>query len=629
MRGKQMNKIMKSIMLGGLTASILASAGASVSVEAAEVNYFSDLESAQNVTGAKLSILPMGQGATNNKVLGGAYTIKQVKAFNPLGELVDVEGTEEYVAIDGVNPETGEYEAHPSIVTFTGEGIYEYQNTERVPGYYLDQKVYTVEIPGTGNFDFSGTEAEGFANNNGMDWVDFIPGISSNDGTNVFTFPKLNLVTGEIRFTKTDPQGTPLAGAQFKLEQLTDVRVSNTDEYIVREVITDDSGIVLFTDLPEGTYRVTELTAPENFAQAMTPQVFSVGVDETGLNQVTEEITEFYDDLINEENNFINFKEITVNTKLSTNYGDRNIYSANGSLGVVHTVDLPENINTYEYFNINATLPEEFYLNIPEGAFQIMTDTGVEVNYIQEQMGQEMKIKFTPLELQTLTGAKTLQIFYPIEVNKTNVKPEMTSQFEYDVQWSNARGAISNEKRFATVVYKEGIIDMVVSDGNVGTAVAGAEFQLYALDVFLTATQDPDTYEGDSIYEDGQFYTPATNPITGENYRGVSDSGGNLTFRNLPFGEYKVVQTVTPTGYRQNKTTMDVAVDDTELSREDDLGNIEHDIVTVNVQNYKGAEIFPGTGTNGNILTITIATAMVVGAVGIGYKKKREGAEQQ
>ena len=629
MRGKQMNKIMKSIMLGGLTASILASAGASLSVDAAEVNYFSDLESAQNVTGAKLSILPMGQGATNNKVLGGAYTIKQVKAFNPLGELVDVEGTEEYVAIDGVNPETGEYEAHPSIVTFTGEGIYEYQNTERVPGYYLDQRVYTVEIPGTGNFDFSGTEAEGYANNNGMDWVDFIPGISSNDGTNVFTFPKLGLVTGEIRFTKTDPQGTPLAGAQFKLEQLTDVRVSNMDEYIVREVITDDSGDVLFSDLPEGTYRVTELTAPENFAQAMSPQVFSVGVDETGLKQVTEEITEFYDDLINEEKNFINFKEITVNTKLSTNYGERNIYSSNGSLGVVHTVDLPENISTYEYFNINATLPEEFYLDIPEGAFQIMTDTGVEVNYIQEQMGQEMKIKFTPLELQTLLGAKTLQIFYPIEVNKTYLKPEMTSQFEYDVQWSNARGAISNEKRFATVVYKEGIIDMVVSDGNVGTAVAGAEFQLYALDVFLTATQDPDTYEGDSFYEDGQFYTPATNPITGENYRGVSDSNGNLTFRNLPFGEYKVVQTVTPTGYRQNKTTMDVAVDDTELSREDELGNIEHDIVTVNVKNYKGAEIFPGTGTNGNILTITIATAMVVGAVGIGYKKKREGAEQQ
>lgn len=624
-----MNKTIKSMMLGSLAATVLASAGASLSVEAAEVNYFSDLESAQNVTGAKLSILPMGQGATNNKVLGGAYTIKQVKAFNPLGELVDVEGTEQYVAIDGVNPETGEFEAHPSTVTFTGEGIYEYQNTERVPGYYLDQRVYTVEIPGTGNFDFSGTEAEGFANNNGMDWVDFIPGISSNDGTNVYTFPKLGLVTGEIRFTKTDPQGNPLAGAQFKLEQLTDVRVSNMDEYIVREVITDDSGIVLFTDLPEGTYRVTELTAPENFAQAMTPQVFSVGVDETGLNQVTEEITEFYDDLINEEKNFINFKEITVNTQLSTNYGDRNIYSANGSLGVVHTVDLPENISTYEYFNINATLPEEFYLDIPEGAFQIMTDTGVEVNYIQEQMGQGMQIKFTPLELQTLTGAKTLQIFYPIEVNKTNVKPEMTSQFEYDVQWSNARGAISNEKRFATIVYKEGIIDMVVSDGNVGTAVEGAEFQLYALDVFLTATQDPDTYEGDSIYEDGQFYTPATNPITGENYHGVSDSNGNLTFRNLPFGEYKVVQTVTPTGYRQNKTTMDVAVDDTELSREDDLGNIEHDIVTVNVQNYKGAEIFPGTGTNGNILTITIATAMVVGAVGIGYKKKREGAEQQ
>lgn len=626
-----MNKTIKSLMLGSLAATLLAGlAGPALSVQAGQVDYHSDPISAPNTSGATLNILPMGDGATNNKVLGGAYTIKQVKAMNELGEYVDVEGEEYYAGIDGLDPVTGEFGDYPTQISFTGEGVYEYRNTERVPGYFLDTQVYMAEIPGTGHFDFSGTIAEGYAQKNGLELVEFVPGMDGNDGTSIFTFPKLNLVRGDIRFTKTDAEGNPLAGAQFKLEQITDVRLSKTEELIVREVITDDSGLVEFMDLPEGTYRVTELTAPLNFVQASEPQIFSVTVDEAGLNQVTKEITDEYEDVINDSNHFINYKELGYNVRLSSRYEDRGIYASNETLGAFYQLTLPEDIHTYTSLNINATLPEEFYLQIPEGAFSIRTETGETVKYQHLQDGQDMNIQFMQQDLELLEGAKEIYINYPIALHRDKLQAEMTSQFEYDVEWDNGRGVTGSETKYANIIYKEGIIEMVVADGDVGTAVEGAEFQLYELDLFLTASQDPDTYEGDSIYVDGQFYTPADNPITGEAYTGVTDSAGGLIFRNLPFGEYKIVQTVTPEGYRQNKTVMDVEVDDTDYNREDELGNIEHDIVVVNVNNYKGAGYFPGTGTHGNILAISVATAMVIGVAGISYMKKREqDAEQQ
>ena len=613
-------------MLGGLTLAMVS--GTSLAVKAETLDYISDPTSVVNNSGAGLYILPMGDGAASHKLLGGLYTIRQTEAITEAGEFVPVNGPTQTVQIDGVNPETGEYEDFPSIVNFSGEGVYEYYNSERVPGYYLDTQVYTVEVPSSGTFDFTGTVAEMYATQNGSTLEDYIPGMSTANPKSVFTFPKLGLVTGNIRFTKTDAEGNPLAGAQFMLEQVTDERIVHDGELIVRELVTTDDGIVEFTDLPEGLYRVSELTAPEDYAHAITPQLFSVTVDETGLTQVTEEITDVTDDLINEDQQFVNYKAPEIDVTITTNYGDRPIYSADDTIGVTYQIILPENIEEYEYFNIKAQMPEEFVLGDLSETFFIVTRWGDLVEHELIVDGQDIQVLLNSQQLDLLEGEEALTVYFPAELNKSALEHELVSDLIYRVEWDNGRGASIHEDRMESVTFKQGILEVLTTDGETGSAVEGSKFELYKYDENYTLNVGylPPLTEGEYIFEDDKYYVKVNNPITGEPYVATSDVYGALMFENIPFGDYKLVQLEAAEGYRQNKTTVNVTIDDTEDTRYGEDGNTLHDIVTVQVSNFKGKEYFPGTGTTGNLMVIASAITMMLGAVGIGFKKKRNEA---
>lgn len=613
-------------MLGGLTLAMVS--GTSLAVKAETLDYISDPTSVVNNSGAGLYILPMGDGVASNRIVGGQYSIRQTEAITEAGEFVPVIGPTQAVTIDGMHPETGEFEEFPSIVNFSGEGVYEYYNSERVPGYYLDTRVYTVEVPSSGTFDFTGTLAETYATQNGSTLEEHIPGMSTADPKSVFTFPKLNLVKGDIRFTKTDAEGNPLAGAQFLLEQVTDARISHDGELIVREVVTDIDGIVEFTELPEGTYRVTELTAPEEYAHAITPQLFSVTVDETGLTQVTEEITDVADDLINEEQQFVNYKTPEIDVTISTNYGDRPIYSADDNIGVIYQIQLPENIEDYEYFNIKAQMPEEFVLGDLSETFFIGNRWGELVEHELIVEGQDIQVLLNSQHLDLLEGEEAITVYFPVELDKSALYHETVSDVTYRVEWDNGQGAILNEDRMESVTFKQGILEVLTKDGDTESAVEGAKFELYKYDEDHTLNSEflPPLTEGEYIFEDDKYYTKVNNPITGEPYVATSGVDGTFMFENIPFGDYKLVQIEAAEGYRQNKTTVDVTIDDTEESRYDEEGNELYDIVTVEVSNFKGKEYFPGTGTTGNLMVIASAITMMLGAVGIGFKKKRNEA---
>lgn len=613
-------------MLGGLTLAMVS--GPVLGVKAETIHYTSDPTSVVNDSGAGLYIIPMGDGAVNHKIIGGQYTIRQTEAITEVGEFVPVNGPTQTVQIDGLHPETGEFEEFPSVVNFSGEGIYEYYNSRRVPGYYLDTQVYTAEVPSSGTFDFTGSLAEQYASENGSTLEDYIPGMSTADPKSVFTFPKLNLVKGDIRFTKTDAEGNPLAGAQFLLEQETDARIFTDEDLIVREVITEADGIVEFTELPEGTYRVTELTAPEDYVNADSPQRFSVTVDEDGLTQVTEEITDVTDDLINENQQFVNYKEPEIDIRISTNYVDRPIYSAADNIGVTYQINLPENIEEYEHFNIKTQMPEEFVLGDLTGKFYIGTRMGGAVEHELIVDGQDIHVLLNSQQLDLLAGEETLTIYFPAELNKSALYHEIESTINYRVEWDNGRGASFIEDRMESVTFKQGILEVLTKDGDTEESLEGAKFELYKYDENYTLNGEflPPLTEGEYIFEDDKYYTKVNNPITGEPYVATSGVDGTFMFENIPFGEYKLVQLEATEGYRQNKTTVNVTIDDTEELRYDEEGNPLYDIVTVEVSNYKGKEYFPGTGTTGNLMVIASAITMMLGAVGIGFKKKRNEA---
>ena len=75
-------------------------------------------------------------------------------------------------------------------------------------------------------------------------------------------------VPNHYTFQKVDPMGNPLAGVKFALE--------NTDGTVLRELVSDESGMVQIADLLPGSYVVRETEALEGFVRTKETLIFTL-----------------------------------------------------------------------------------------------------------------------------------------------------------------------------------------------------------------------------------------------------------------------------------------------------------------------------------------------------------------
>ena len=80
-------------------------------------------------------------------------------------------------------------------------------------------------------------------------------------------------IPNHYEFQKVDPAGNPLAGVKFVLE--------STDGTMLRELISDENGIVQIPDLVPGSYVVRETEAQEGFIR--TKETLTFTLDENYL----------------------------------------------------------------------------------------------------------------------------------------------------------------------------------------------------------------------------------------------------------------------------------------------------------------------------------------------------------
>ncbi|HIW32166.1 MAG TPA: LPXTG cell wall anchor domain-containing protein [Candidatus Paenibacillus intestinavium] len=81
-----------------------------------------------------------------------------------------------------------------------------------------------------------------------------------------------NVVEGTIEINKVNTLGAPLAGAKFGLY--------NVVGYLVTEAVSNDSGIVRFTDIGEGVYTVKEIEAPINYVKSEQVEDVTIASDQ-------------------------------------------------------------------------------------------------------------------------------------------------------------------------------------------------------------------------------------------------------------------------------------------------------------------------------------------------------------
>ncbi|MBQ2748789.1 MAG: carboxypeptidase regulatory-like domain-containing protein [Clostridia bacterium] len=99
--------------------------------------------------------------------------------------------------------------------------------------------------------------------------------ITLSPGENALSFTNF-LITGGIVVHKTEEAtGTPLPGAIISLK--------HSDGTLVESKTTDDTGTVRFTNVPYGSYTVSETDAPEGFA--VTPDSQKVTIDTIGVEK--------------------------------------------------------------------------------------------------------------------------------------------------------------------------------------------------------------------------------------------------------------------------------------------------------------------------------------------------------
>jgi len=101
-------------------------------------------------------------------------------------------------------------------------------------------------------------------------------GLLKADGTTVLEFSFANIPYGAILITKIDAlTGEPLANARFKVTDAAGAVVGNT----TGEYTTDSRGEILIPNVKPGSYVVTEIQAPNNYAINTTPRTVEVGTD--------------------------------------------------------------------------------------------------------------------------------------------------------------------------------------------------------------------------------------------------------------------------------------------------------------------------------------------------------------
>lgn len=252
---------LKSLVLVGLLSSQLF---ASNNVMAATVD-FPDTQNPIHKTVAddyKIVIEPKLTDNNGDVIVpvGGAYTIIKTHSINDKGEEVLLENPiETRIWLDSVE----------NVINIPADGVYEIEMVQPIPGYEFD-KGYLKEDGSYGPYRYvfptivtPENELDGFVS-----------------GQVIKMVPKLTEVLGDIEFTKTDAEGNPLKGAEFKLEQGFDAKtgknVFGTEDSIKMTFTSGEDGLVSFKDLPEGLYQVVETKAPKGYELNNTPMFFQV-----------------------------------------------------------------------------------------------------------------------------------------------------------------------------------------------------------------------------------------------------------------------------------------------------------------------------------------------------------------
>lgn len=344
------------------------------------------------------------------------------------------------------------------------------------------------------------------------------------------SFEKIDTTpTGEITVYKTDSYNNRLKGAEISLYAREDIKnVAGTKTWykkgdLVTKAITNDDGMVKFSDLHLGKYYVKETNAPEGYL--LNNKEFDAELKYK--DQTTKVIYLEINNVIDEEPT-----------------GTITIIKKDSEAGSVPQGDATFNGAVYKVYAsediYNKAKTKKFYSNGDLVATRTMNEKGETEDITNLPLG-----KYVVKE-------ETAPIGYMLDKNTYNL--ELKYKDQYTKVITDTKTSLENVKKMGVHIFKSGIKE----NSGETPGLEGAEFTIKLNSAVERAYAQGYTYaevwngideNGNQVKVDSKRVAEAQ--VIAPSYETIkTDKDGNAyTQKNLPYGKYIVKETKTPIDY--------------------------------------------------------------------------------
>lgn len=393
----------------------------------------------------------------------------------------------------------------------------------------------------------------------------------------VHIYPKNETKRGAVELTKIGAKDKALAGAEFSI-----FKEDGTE--IHKGLVTDANGKIRVQGLAYGKYYFQETKVPTGYV--LDPTKYEFFIEQSGTINEDGTITSGVVVKVKVKN----YEDPTIDKKIN---GDLEVLPINPKKNYTYDIKalIPEDIKDYKHYVITDNIDNRLLI---QGKPVVKID-GVEVDAsIVEVIVEGQKVTATVKDFSKLNGKKELHLQIKAQIKEgVPTGTEIPNTAKIDI---TNKHDVSTEKETKPVIVipTTGGITLTKVDSSNKKALKGAEFEL----------RD----------EKGQVVV-----VEGKEIKGISDENGVITWNNLPYGEYQIVETKAPTYEKEDGTTGSYQLLKDPINIKIDEN---HKVIKLTVENNKSGWNLPSTGGMGTILFTIVGLVLMLGAVIIFFRRK-------